>query len=594
MTDIQNQEKIRITTSQFISIWKGTYPDKEERLPGDIAVYDVDLVSLKRSVRLTNIIIESNQKSKSIKIQNEKGLLPLILNDCTFMNSLEIKGCEVEGDIIFAATHLEESLELTETIINGQLSFDTVHIKDYTIISHLKCGGQFRYSNCVQGMLWFMDSDVGDHCNIIRCDLNGEFRLKNVSINGTFTIVSSSFSDIMEFHHLKTTEGIGIYENRIFKKMVFNGNGDIKGEVFISKSRANSISFEGIQVADILKLEDMKISNQLIFKDSGLKKVRIKGEDSLINEIVFEQRTIQTVDIWNLNRLNRVIFDKSILHKESVIVFNQCKIAQVIFNSFLNLGNLAFVELQPSPQQFLLQDQVKAADRDIITTSSVVSLFSILNSDLGKTQFINCRLNEFKRFEFVSSRIVDSFLAGTKMPESIQVPDTGQLQYDVLVEQRISYAQLRKNAENRGDTIGTLLYFRLELRAYREWLKKNESGNYGERFNLWLNEKSSNYGTDWLRASITGCILLILLFSTYCITYGYRPGTSLRLFLELASYAPEFLNPIRRSEILKDIHFQPATGYPELARIVDYVSRIIIAYFTYQTIQAFRKYGKKG
>ena len=116
-----------------------------------------------------------------------------------------------------------------------------------------------------------------------------------------------------------------------------------------------------------------------------------------------------------------------------------------------------------------------------------------------------------------------------------------------------------------------------------------------EYLNLSLNRWSSFHGNNWIRATIMTLVINGIFFTLYCRCLGseidYSPE-GWHTFRQLFSYSFEFLNPLRKADFLKEAGM--ATMITAKARTVDYISRIVVSYFAYQTIQAFRKHGKSG
>jgi len=73
---------------------------------------------------------------------------------------------------------------------------------------------------------------------------------------------------------------------------------------------------------------------------------------------------------------------------------------------------------------------------------------------------------------------------------------------------------------------------------------------------------------------------------------GNWPGYDWRKAIKLASYAP---SPFGKSETVeKAAKNTKSETWLALARVWNWISCIVIAYFVYQTIQSFRKFGKKS
>ncbi|MCY7330875.1 MAG: hypothetical protein LH618_20145, partial [Saprospiraceae bacterium] len=119
--------------------------------------------------------------------------------------------------------------------------------------------------------------------------------------------------------------------------------------------------------------------------------------------------------------------------------------------------------------------------------------------------------------------------------------------------------------------------------------------NRGELVMLWANKISTNYGVSWQRGLALIMVAMIFFYSIFCYLIGYQfennSPDDMERFWKLVSYAPYYLNPLRDLDsvsLVKEEDFTPC------ARIWDFISRIVVAYLVYQTIQAFRKLGKSS
>ena len=111
---------------------------------------------------------------------------------------------------------------------------------------------------------------------------------------------------------------------------------------------------------------------------------------------------------------------------------------------------------------------------------------------------------------------------------------------------------------------------------------------------------TNNHGQDLSRAFWVTIIGSSICYLIYCLLLGFRLDFSEFGFKELgriALYFPEYLNPIRKIDVLYNalkISSKDGSGMPASVSAWDNISRIFIAYFLYQFIAAFRKHGKKS
>lgn len=115
------------------------------------------------------------------------------------------------------------------------------------------------------------------------------------------------------------------------------------------------------------------------------------------------------------------------------------------------------------------------------------------------------------------------------------------------------------------------------------WIK-----DFNNKLTLALNKLSNDYDNNWLLGA--GWLILIstLLFIVYCIALlGFKAGL---IFWGGQWYRTvEFMVPTHKWNF-----FDTEVQYNASSYIVDGFARICNAYLIYQTIQAFRKYGRSS
>lgn len=167
-----------------------------------------------------------------------------------------------------------------------------------------------------------------------------------------------------------------------------------------------------------------------------------------------------------------------------------------------------------------------------------------------------------------------------------------------ISNKRETYRVLKKEFISNVDYIHSLKYKRFELETYDKILVNNINQNIDKwkskfnRFILYLNRKSNNYGTRF-ENGIAFIFTVSLLFglSTLVLTQSFWNHVCLGCSFDEAVFTKgfkfyiNFLNPVHRIDYLDSL--QPFYG---VAYLFDFLGRIFIGYGVYQTIQAFRKY----
>jgi hypothetical protein len=300
------------------------------------------------------------------------------------------------------------------------------------------------------------------------------------------------------------------------------------------------------------------------------------------------------VSIFQLHLYRRVI------HKDIILEFNDCEIANIDFDSIQNFGNIYFKNILPlewwktprkREQESIHKAKRKEAEKEFIPKETRIT---IQNSDIGKTSFIDCNLRLFSRFEFLNSKMLELFIAGSEMPEEIYAPEGYPAK--LLEQQRLGYSQFKSIYEKQGDNIRAWNYKAKELETYRLQLRQQKTfNNLPERFNLGVLKLTSYYNTSWFRPLIFTLAIALILFTAYCFLLGNTLGKDYSLFWKNFSFIGEFINPIHKAETLENnLRVFPENSISvSMARFVNYLSRIIIAFMVYETIQSFRRHGRR-
>lgn len=519
--------------------------------------------------KIDSLVFE-NTKVIDIEISSSQ-LVNLQFNRTSQIDNVTIADSISIGNITIHAKTVLGSLE-----ISGNSTIGTIHVDHSTI-------NDFRFYESACTGLYFNKSSVNQNIELTQSADIKSFMFQDSFLKRELNIVSSQLGNFsLTGSQIGDINVLGSSLNSFIITSSKNGWIGLRDSTITSIKLITS-SATGINVTYL-----RKDSKRMIIEKSLIAALIITLENSF--EMMINDSTI-----WSLS------FSKKIFPKDAILRLSDCKCNQMIFSSFTNQGAIYFNNITALEEgdNYKTNDnlvQIDAEGKYIFETTKRDSEIKILNSDLGKTSFIGCNLNNFSRFVFLNSRLLDVFIADTLLPkkERILTTENKISGYEKLEQTRLALSQFKKIYENRGDVVMAIEYHAQEMETYRQCLKfakpKSRTERWdirGERVNLWLNRTSSYYGNNWLKAIIITLGLNWFLFTLYCLFLGYRPGTDYQKFGELFSYSWEFLNPIRKINVMSE-------NVTSVSRIIDYLSRIVIAYCVYQTIQAFRKFGKKS
>ena len=216
------------------------------------------------------------------------------------------------------------------------------------------------------------------------------------------------------------------------------------------------------------------------------------------------------------------------------------------------------------------------------------NMLSLINSDLGKINFIS---SDFSKMKMIckASKITEIFLSGTEMPK-VAIGDHK--------DKQVAYAQLKKVYDSRGDSVSSNDYQAKELEAHFDYLENKTKTGEERRdyFTLWLNKYSNKFNQSYTRTLKYGLPVMGLIYWAYCLSLGFRicigaDSYDWGIFKHLVSLFPEFIYPIHTAGFVPKEMGLTSTFL--IAPSVEFLARAVNGYLFFQFIQAFRKFGKK-
>ena len=586
----------QLTAQEFIDI----ITLKDEKLCSDFYQIENEIKSIIIcNVEITEKIKITDGIIVSLPLTIDSGIFSYIhVNGGKFEGSFRIKGGNFNGKFKIDGGYFKELL-----IISGG-DFE----KDFVISGAIFQNGFWITGGIFKQHCWFMGGTFERHCLIKEATFKQNFQIADTVFNQGFWVESGIFEDGFWI------EDATFRYNFIIAGGVFNKSFRIEGKTNFDNFNISGGTFQNDFIIYSGQFNNStKISSGIfnehfmilggIFNDNFdvdggtfnhtfgiyggqfLKLFRIRPCDilRLYIGILSSRIFLITSEVSQIN----IITIEGIIVKESMIKISS-KVYQLILKDVHNFGSIIL-------NRFSFRDQLNNPNR--LSSTNIEYPFRpelrIEDSDLGKMTIINSDLTKFG-LHFDSSKITDVFVTGTKMPNQITTPDPKQKQ--------LGYSQIKKIYEARGDRVEANRYYAREMEAYQTTLAWRNWDDFWEKLNLRLNKYSTNYGQSWQKGLGTTLLVSGAFYIIYCWCLGYLPALptakSLNLLGHVASYFLEFLNPIHKAdyvaqELLKNKgQTSDSVIIPDLARGVEGFSRIFIAYFVYQLIQAFRKHGK--
>jgi len=419
---------------------------------------------------------------------------------------------------------------------------------------------------------------------------------------------------------------------------------------FKHKSQSGAFTISNCKIAEI-SIHDNCSTGAFIIDKSTLGEIYMSysktpvlyvKNSSIIASVRIWHSNIQKIQVWGFSNIAlfrchlglhiptqitlknsdfvQIDFDDTVFPEFTTLNISECRINKLTIRNFRNYGTAFFCNLTPL---WFWNEFGRDENESIIFNdgnfyfekrTNQESTLSFIDSDLGRVQFINCDLQLYHHFEYSNTRMLDVFVAGSEMPdsESFRLQDEKslkiafsqkELEKRKAPQKRLAYGQFKKIYENQGDIASSLRYLAHEMNAYLDELdlnSKNWYDHFGERLMLRLNRWSTNYGNSWWLGVQKTFVAVLIGYLFYCGSLGFRPGYDFATAVNLASYGFQYVNPFSDPVIPKELlpnvpesDFWTTWMLPTF-RVLDYITRFLVAYFAYQTIQAFRKLGKSS
>jgi len=351
--------------------------------------------------------------------------------------------------------------------------------------------------------------------------------------------------------------------------------------VFPHPTRRNTISVHGSytnRMAIIAGLEDCHV----VLNESELQRISISGSfDSKISmkityckkirELILPMSRICKAEIsyCEFNKLQ--IWEAS--NKSDVLTIENSTVNQLLFWRFINEGLISLRSL----------------------TIPEGGTLGIHSSNLGRTEFITCDFSQ-ATLEFENSRLTEVFVAETDFP--VRVVLRKEVNH---VQAQLAFGQLRTAFDKQGDTVRALEYQSREIEAHyhniRSFWRKRAPFLHFTKLNLGLNRLSNDFGRDWGRGIVFAIVIGLTCFAGLVwTTQEYSIHGHWQFDHHLIASFVRFMNPLRFFDLetlFTQNGKQPYVTLTWGSYVMDFLGRISLAYAYYQTIQAFRRYGRK-
>ncbi|MEQ9286707.1 MAG: hypothetical protein RIG77_07350 [Cyclobacteriaceae bacterium] len=270
----------------------------------------------------------------------------------------------------------------------------------------------------------------------------------------------------------------------------------------------------------------------------------------------------------------------------------------LVFEGFENESKISISDIKGGGKYHIKSEDFK----DEAIQNNDPSLLSIRKSDMGNTSFFNMDFLSFDKIGIEASRLSDIKTTNYHLPisseKTIRSAENEKQNAAYLEE---LYNQLYLAMQKQGNRTQEIKYYT----EYLEWHRINKclqldysspwklltQQDWYTPISLWLHKQSSNYGTHWVKSFLFLVPVGWFFYFLYALSlpevnFGFNHFTFENISFHLKYYI-EFLLPTHRLE------FIPETNAKWWSNLLDIIGRICVGFLIYQTVAAFRRFGRK-
>lgn len=578
--------------------------------------------------------LESSEFKNNVTFKDTNLKCGIHFRKCNFYGNLKFEGVII-SDYDTRIQHLSESLIFEDCKFFGEVVFshNTSILRNLVFKKRCEFFYALRIINAfiTEGGVNIEDCTFDNIIDIQRSRFNSQLSIVNTKVNSLTRIVSVSSNTISFTGNNDFQRGrielCQVENGLVFNDGVFNGDWEINacrtrkhGLTLFSSSFKTSLTIKYQQVGGhLFKIEKFYIrecifgNGMYVFGNNGqltpnksiIDSIDIKLSTSMKGEISFQELDVGIIKLSGVNTGCNLVLRSINVNKFEIETLTN---SSGLILSYLNKSN---------------EDWSDSKDN----SKKIDSLLKIDDSNLGKAQLHAIDFTGFKDVIISGSILTDisvSLIEWFKIDKlnNTSIKDLEKLYENSLTSNDETYINnLKKNfqrgLENKKDTLRQLkvvsqrqldnpkaLYFqRHEMSLHKEILDLEKDSNFGDWFIFWSNKYSNDFGQNWIRAVF--CLLIasflcyipIAILSTEQLNQSQFMSSCSDLRANVAVIFDfnqmkqwiVLLNPTHRIFELFD---KAPERISTIIYIVDFISRIFVAYFVFQLISAFRKFNK--
>ncbi|MCG3165625.1 MAG: hypothetical protein POELPBGB_01393 [Bacteroidia bacterium] len=522
-----------------------------------------------------------------------------LLGNCTFENDVLFNTCTFSEEIVFKNSEFKKGLKFENCTFQKELVFNDCTVHD--ILCKNSTGNEIYFSGYIK------NNAVKNH-EIIFDDVTFEkIKFEHIELFKPIKFLSVEFKEVWFHHcHAEAPMTFGDSEKDIYFK---SKKIDVESSKFFHR-----IDFLKGVITEFARFHKVDFNEQVVWRDTfhtnsiELMEVRAKYDVCLdfrnnTTHLYFQNCWFDTsFTIFNINPALNSIEDRVTVDFYGIIHGNYI-IADLptlsITISCINFGNILFNNVSTKLIHLNRFYNYNKLFFNSIKLDPTFNVLTIIDSNINNTEFENIDFTKFNEVVITKSDVSSMLLSNSLFPKQIQIKTNNpQLGYGIEVQEeanrnmyfRESYRQLKMAMEKSGNRYYALLYKSKEM-----YYQRKEFGWGWDKILLTLNYLTNNNGISWGRG---------IVFTLLCALGSFFALNSLinePYFYWGFSYSG--LETLQAFKIGFKQYINYLSSYPRLTidegvtsnwkiNSVVLLSRILVSIGIFQTIFAFRKYGK--
>ena len=601
-------------------------------------VYIREKINIKNRVMIHEISLSYCIFEKDFAIENSK-IREMSLNKSIFDQKVSFSKSIFKYDVLEEENHSKQPFEsgsFLETKFKGIVDFSNTSLYGvkFENVDFIGEGKNIYFQNSSLYDIKFknVNFNFSTHFNNSEIEklyfegttFRGNTNFREISFNGETKFLNCTFTSLQN----DTSEEVS------FSGSIFKQEANFSGSKFQIK-----ISFSYFE-KDKEKVGATSLKDKVDFKDCVFTK------EADFSKTIFEGDTNFSRSIFSVVSFQDAVFYKNVRFHETIFHNN----VDFFNTSFKGLVDFYLVKFEDD-QQFHTTDFL---DRAIFSNTTFKGEAQFIYNKVDKNSYINFESAKFEKGLDISRanfncnlNFWNIFIQNKNISEFTKyIDDFGEHKEEatpsVYKQLRETYRIIKDNSYKQNNKIEALEFSKREMLVYERELKSVSSKSNNDKLLLLANKVSNNFGTNWLRGILftasTGIITYLLMLC--CLPFIHNTYIIISFtFIIIIISAFSFLNKdidsflpililIILSFLLAIILFKSPFLYKENIHIKDYIipdfikilnvidlkpfekeensifnlsglsylflfiGRIFIGYGYYQTIQAFRKFGK--